>query len=105
MEPNVWRQDMGQCETQMQTPPQHWAVFSLPGLCCSTCVEHVDCTLRTLHGVSDCRTDIQTRCIRVDYDEAKCGLADLVTTIQNVGYQVEKVLATGLAESGLAAPL
>ncbi len=88
---------MGQKDYPVETLLRNWAVFSLPGLCCPTCVEHVDCTLRAIQGVSGCRTDVRSRCTRVDYDGARCGLTELIAAINRVGYQVEKVLDTGPA--------
>lgn len=95
--PGTKFQVLGQNEAMTSSSIRH-AVLSLPGLCCCTCAEHVECSLRALQGVWGCRTDLLTRCARVEYDSARCGLTDLVAAIQRAGYQVQSALATAAAE-------
>lgn len=68
-------------------------VLSVPGLCCCTCIEHVERCLSALQGVSGYQIDPLTRCIGVEYDSARCGLIKLIAAIKRAGYQVQDALA------------
>ncbi|MEW5961213.1 MAG: copper ion binding protein, partial [Chloroflexota bacterium] len=64
--------------------------LSLPvqGMTCAGCVSHVEGALKELPGISDVVVNLATNKASLTYDPTQATLAEMLRTVDNVGYRV-----------------
>lgn len=64
------------------------ASISVPEVHCQHCIDAIEGALSATAGVGDSTVDLQQRTVAVSWDDGACDLADLVTVIEDQGYEV-----------------
>ncbi len=62
--------------------------ISVPGIHCDHCKHAIEGALSPLPGVRSARVDIQARTVTVEVDEAHADRTQVVTVIEDQGYDV-----------------
>ncbi|HHY97710.1 MAG TPA: heavy-metal-associated domain-containing protein [Firmicutes bacterium] len=64
--------------------------LTVNGMKCEGCIERVVKGLKSLDGVQDASGELSQKKISVSYDPAVLKRDDIVNTIENLGYRVQK---------------
>jgi copper chaperone len=62
--------------------------LSVPEVSCEHCKASIEAAVSPLEGVESVEVQIDERTVQLDYDGADTTLATVVTTIEDVGYEV-----------------
>ena len=68
--------------------------FQIKGMHCVGCAMTVDGALEDLSGVKSATTSYAKQVVEVEYDAEKLPEALILKTIENVGYQAQRIDAT-----------
>ena len=66
--------------------------FTIQGMTCAGCEEHINNELSKLGGVVACKTSYVNRKSLVSFDKSKVDLKTIEATINKTGYKVEKAM-------------
>ena len=64
------------------------ASISVPEVHCQHCIDAIEGALSATDGVGDSTVDLRARTVTVSWRDGACDLADLVTVIEDQGYEV-----------------
>jgi copper ion binding protein len=62
--------------------------FSVPDISCDHCQTSIEGATRELSGVASSRVDVLARTVTVEFDPATVGREEIVTAIEDQGYEV-----------------
>lgn len=62
-------------------------IFDIKGLNCSSCVAHVDKTMKSLEGIQAVQVNLLTNSMSVKYDEGSLSTADIEAAVAKAGYE------------------
>jgi P-type Cu+ transporter len=65
--------------------------FSVTGMTCASCVNHVEKALHELPGVDAVNVNLATEKATVEYDAAKVGMADFKHSVEEAGYGIAEI--------------
>lgn len=63
-------------------------ILSVPEVTCDHCISAIEGAVGKVAGVERVKVDLETKQVSVAFDEARTGLAEIVRTIENEGYDV-----------------
>jgi copper chaperone CopZ len=73
------------------------ANFTIAGMDCATCEEHVKHAVSKLPGIVDVRADYSTGTVGVKFDTSKISIAGIVSAIDETGYTIIRRTKTDAA--------
>lgn len=62
--------------------------FQVPEVSCAHCKSSIEGALKPLDGVHDADVDIDSKIVKVDFDDSVLGRDKLVEAIASAGYEV-----------------
>lgn len=63
-------------------------ILSVPEVHCGHCVSSIEGAVKALDGVEDVSVDLNSKDVRVQFDESRLEQRDIATVIEAVGYEV-----------------
>lgn len=64
------------------------AVFTVDGITCQNCVQHVTHVLKKLRGVEDVTVELRSGKVKVRYDAGHAAEGGLSSAIEEAGYSI-----------------
>lgn len=65
--------------------------LKITGMTCSGCSNHVATTLKSVDGVVDQKVEYPGNVATIKYNPAKTSIADIIKSIENIGYKASVV--------------
>jgi copper chaperone len=62
--------------------------FNVPEVHCDHCVSSIEGAVGAISGVDDVKVDLAGRTVEVSFDESAVEIAEIVTAIEDQGYEV-----------------
>jgi copper chaperone len=62
-------------------------VLNVEGMTCMSCVRHIEGALRKLEGIGEIEVKVRDGKVRVQHDETKASLAQVIEAISEAGYE------------------
>jgi copper chaperone len=62
--------------------------LSVPEVHCDHCVSSIEGALNALEGIETARVDLDSKSVKIDYNESKVEMEAIVGAIEDQGYQV-----------------
>lgn len=64
-------------------------LLKIKGMHCENCETQIEHHLKGLNGVQDAKADVMSHTAKVTLDEKLCGVKEVTSLIEQVGFQVD----------------
>jgi heavy metal translocating P-type ATPase len=65
--------------------------FTIVGMTCATCVNHVDKAVNNLKGINKVTVNLLTNSMKVDFDDKQCSINNIIAAVKNAGYEAKLI--------------